>query len=315
MTTLPSVATATGAGFLARTRIGRRRSALIVRLKGGLGNQLFEYASAWAIAQRNGAQLCVDIESGFAADPYRRNFALNNFALSAVKLTGKEAAAMAQHGLKTEYLRRREQIRMQWLGEYHDPSVHHLRIQQPILLDNYLQSPLYFSDCDSAIRTQLQDIQPDTAVGEPAGIGGADAVCIHVRRKHGLTGEGCLAAREYYGAYSTGYYRAGMEAIRAERPAAKFFFFGDDGDWIRDELLPFCPGGTLVQTGSPIGDFRLMTSCTHFIIANSTFSWWAAWLGMKAGSMVCCGTRWNQGERCSPKALFPVSWRRISCQE
>lgn len=295
--------------------IGTREPALVIRLRGGLGNQLFQYASARAIAQRSRARLYVDVESCFLGDEYQRKFALDSFDITAVKLTGSQAAALAPHGLRTKYLWRRERIRMRWLGEYHDPCLHHLRIRQPVLLDNYLQSPLYFADCDAAIRAELRNIHLDAMADEPAGVGGADAVCIHVRRNHGVTAKGRTPESEYFGAYSAGYYRASMDAILAERPASRFFFFGDDVNWIQDELLPFCPGGALAHTGSDIGDFRLMTRCTHFIIPNSTFSWWAAWLGMKPGSIACCGTRWNQGARRPPKNLIPSSWRRFPCHE
>src|SRR5579864_3756080 len=102
-----------------------------------------------------------------------------------------------------------------------------------------------------------------------------------------------------------------MDMIRTERPGAKFFFFGDDPAWIRNNILPTCRGGRLVDTGSALSDFRMMTKCTHFIIANSTFSWWAAWLGRKDRSIVCCGATWNQGERRPPRNLIPPDWRLV----
>jgi hypothetical protein len=55
-----------------------------------------------------------------------------------------------------------------------------------------------------------------------------------------------------------------------------------------------------------------MASCRHFIIANSTFSWWAAWLGRTDNGIVCCGTKWNQGERGTIKNLIPADWKRVS---
>jgi hypothetical protein len=252
--------------------------------------------------------LYVDIETGFAGDPYRRQFALDKFAIAAVKLSAGSASTLAPRSLRTAYLWRRELLRIKWLSEYHDPCLHNLRIRKPVVLDNYLQSPLYFSDCAQVLRLELLD--GDVCTDDAEGIGGTDSVGVHARRNHGLT----VAERGYYGAYSTAYYRACMDAILAERPAARFFLFGDDPDWIRDELLPFCPSGALVQTESDIQDFRLMTRCKHFIIANSTFSWWAAWLGMERGGIVCCGTTWNQGERRPPRNLIPPSWRRVSCQ-
>ena len=162
-----------------------------------------------------------------------------------------------------------------------------------------------------AIRAELEVTASYIGEAAPAGIGDPDSVCVHARRNLGVTAAGSTTGQGYYGAYSIAYYRACMDAILAERPAAKFFFFGDDRDWIRKELLPSCPGGTLVESASDIEDFRLMTKCTHFVLANSTFSWWGAWLGTKPGSIVCCGTTWNRGERRPPKNLLPVSWRRI----
>jgi hypothetical protein len=280
----------------------QKAPALVVRLKGGLGNQMFEYASAKAIAMRNNVPLFVDVESGFIGDCYRRSFALDSFALPMNRLTSEQARAMAPRSFKTEYLRRREILRMQWLCDHHDPALHNLRIDAPFLMDNYLQSPVYFADCEGAIRDEF---------GGKDGSSVEDAVCVHVRRNLALTASGQLVAEKFYGAYGIEYYRASMDLIRAEFPRAKFYCFGDDPAWIRDNILPMCPGSVVANTGSDIADFRSMATCRHFIIANSTFSWWAAWLGRKENGIVCCGTKWNQGERGPIKNFIPADWKRV----
>jgi len=286
--------------------------ALIMRLKSGLGNQLFEYASARAIANRNRIPLYFDVESGFLNDPFRRRFVLDRLGISANWLTRREALAFAPPTLKSVYLKRREIIRMRWLSEYHDPSIHSMRIRSPILLENYLQSPLYFMDCAAMIRSDLDDILSQVSTDEPAGVSSEDAVCVHIRRFTDIPQAGCSSAvQRYYGAYGIEYYRASMNLIRTERPSARFYFFGDDPAWIRSNILPLCPHGTVVDTGSDLGDFRMMIKCTHFIIANSTFSWWAAWLGSKDQSVVFCGAGWNAGDLRPPRNLIPPAWRKV----
>jgi hypothetical protein len=292
----------------------RRESnpALIVRLKGGLGNQLFEYASGRAIANRNGVPLYLDVESGFLQDPFKRSFALGSFGVSAKCLTRQEALALAPPALKTQYLRRREIIRMNWLSEYHDPVLHSIRVRKPILLDNYLQSPLYFMDCAATIRSELGAKRLHQF---PSGADSAcsqDTVCVHSRRFPDLALAGVgPAVQQYYGAYGIDYYRASMQIIRTERPGAKFYLFGDDPAWMRNNILPICPDGKVIDTGSALADFQMMLQCTHFVISNSTFGWWAAWLGHKDNSIVFCGASWNQGERKPPRNLLPPAWRKL----
>ena len=79
-----------------------------------------------------------------------------------------------------------------------------------------------------------------------------------------------------------------MSRLRAQQPRAKIFVFTDDCQWARESLLPIV-NGTLVETGGETSDIEelwLMSKCRHFIIANSTYSWWAAWLSTSSDKRV-----------------------------
>lgn len=282
--------------------------ALVVRLQGGLGNQLFEYCSANSIARRSGAPVYFDIESGFTDDRFGRVFELPALGLAGNYVAAAEASELARRSMRTDFLKRRELIRMRWLCDYFDPSLHTLRITRPLLMDNYLQSPRYFEDdatLHAALKTWSAQATRDSAPPPE------HAVAVHVRRNLSVTLSGQRLAEQYFGAYPVEYYRECASLIQAEVPEAQFYCFGDDLDWIHDHVVPLLPACNIVESETHIEDFARMAQCRHFIIPNSTFSWWAAWIGFREGSIVCCGRKWNQGDRRAIKNLLPQNWRRI----
>ena len=161
---------------------------LIVRLRGGLGNQLFQYAAGRSLAIRSGVPLMLDTESGFRDDPYGRTYALGAFALNNATLQ----ADSTRHGFRVE-LRRRllrhiEILRLTFLGRYFTPSIDKLRVSGPTVLDAYCQSPRYFLGVEEALRKELAFNA--TPAGVNLAIAGemhlTNSVCVHARRLLGV---------------------------------------------------------------------------------------------------------------------------------
>src|SRR5262249_2860600 len=106
------------------------------------------------------------------------------------------------------------------------------------------------------------------------------------------------------------YYKRSVEFIVASVRDAHFYFFSDDIDWCIENLLIDHPH-TFVRRSQPVArytaeDFRLMTMCRHFIIANSTFSWWAAWLGASDDKIVLAPRNWYRYEQTASKEIAPA---------
>jgi hypothetical protein len=134
------------------------------------------------------------------------------------------------------------------------------------------------------------------------------AVCVHVRRGDYLTPKG-----QFLGFVGTDYYERAIALLKTKIDAPHFYVFSDDIDWCKQSLR-FDSPHTFVETGengedTTEQDFQLMTLCRHFIIANSTFSWWAAWKGTRGtDDFVTAPHRWFSGPQRSSTDIIPSRW-------
>jgi hypothetical protein len=109
------------------------------------------------------------------------------------------------------------------------------------------------------------------------------------------------------------YYREAVAYIRQKTADPVFFIFSDDIQWVKDNLP--LPGAVYVTGNTGLTGFRdmqLMSCCKHHIIANSTFSWWGAWLNQTPGKIVVAPAKWGHGQfKNYSRKLLPPSWHRI----
>jgi hypothetical protein len=303
--------------------IDRGDPALIVRLKGGLGNQLFEYAAGRALALRNHVPLLLDTSSGFCGDPYAHSYALGAFHVVNKRI---EQGSSAELGIRADlfrrFVKRRELLRMQVLGRTFDPAIYNLRIKRPTVLDAYCQSPRYFHEIEELLRRELEfkTTPPglsDVAAGE---IMQTNSVCLHGRRSFAKQADGSIrqSVADFYGTCDLAYYRRAIRELAATHGNLRIFVFSDDIRWAQQNAGVFETEGcsvNVIDDEDPLRSFYLMRLCKHFIIANSTFSWWAAWLGKYREKTVCVPAVWNRGERRFPRDLFPPAWKIVHAAE
>ncbi len=301
--------------------IGRREPALLLRLRGGLGNQLFEYAAGRALALRNHIPLRLDTTSGFRGDRYGRSYELGCFNVLDERT---EPVSSADLGIRAELFRRfvgRREIWRMRAGRYFDQAIYDLRIKRPTVLDAYCQSPRYFREIEEILRRDLEfkSIPPglnDVTSGE---IMQANSVCLHIRRLHGKEADGSRpqSVADFYGTCDIEYYRRAIREVAAIHGNLRIFVFSDDTGWSQQNAGAFETDGCSVKVidEGPLRSFYLMRLCKHFIIANSAFSWWAAWLGGHPMKTVCVPSVWNRGERRFPRDLFPPAWTVVPAAE
>jgi hypothetical protein len=175
----------------------------------------------------------------------------------------------------------------------------------------FWQSEAYFADIRRHLMKELTPNAPPAPADQEVIdlMGKGTAVSVHVRRGDYVT---LQSASAYHGLCSLGYYRAAIEYVaeRVENP--KLFVFSDDPDWASANLVSPFPT-KYVDHNSPndaFQDLRLMSLCHHHIIANSSFSWWGAWLAEQQG-IVVAPARWYAADRPTPD-LLPAHWVRIS---
>lgn len=260
---------------------------LVVRLKGGIGNQLFCYATARRLAWANDAELVLDINSGFERDfLYQRKYALSSFNISARIATpserfepfGRIRRAIARKVAGSKPISKRRYIHQ--LGVSYDHTILNLRLQDGVtFFDAFGQSEKYFVDVRDMLQNDLQMSTPSDQYNQNLAkkIALTNSVALHVRWFD--TGEGANSSN-----ISTTYYSAAISLLLKKIGQAHFYIFSDKPNDAEEILLPILHNQpyTLVRQntldGNSEADFWLMRQCRHFIIGNSTFAWWAAWL-------------------------------------
>ena len=277
---------------------------IIIRIKGGLGNQLFQYASAMGLAALSGRSLKIDRYSGFRHDPYRRTYRLEKVGTSKPTAGIHEVWYARLVSRKCWLsLRKAESSAMVERGEFFEPRIAKEASSQPVLyLEGYLQSPRYFSDIEAEVRDELTRItvRTDEALGGSHIAKNSGTISVHVRRI------------DYARVLPLEYYRNAVEVIKMHVQSPHFYIFGDDPNWAIDHLNWLEPKTVVRNSGpdSDLSDLALMTSCNHHIIANSSFSWWGAWLSPAQGKTIAPAAGWTK-TGIVPRDLFPVSWTVI----
>jgi len=273
---------------------------------------MFQYAAALAIAIRNGKPLYLDPYTGFAKDAYERSFRLQYFRLSSRLLPQVECYNLLQ---KSRYVRAyrgyREQFRRRWFGAYFDPAVYNLRVRRDVMLEGYWQSPRFFEDVSSRIREEFRirpELSPETrAVVEEIAAAPA-SVSVHLRRLHGCSATGKRLSNVCF-ICDNQYYRKAIQHIQPFSSLLQAFVFADGPFRSGDLDLP-CPV-RIVNHNGPARDYEdlyLMSVCRHHVIANSSFSWWAAWLGRHEGTIVCAPANFTPHKAPPVRDVYPSDW-------
>lgn len=304
------------------------RGSIAVRLMGGLGNQLFQYAAGSATAQACGARLLLDL-SHFADPGGGRRYELGSFAIEAdlmpwptrIHHAARIVSARPSYEELCTLLRqspsaalRRALSPASWrrfrlvAESGFDFSAEALATARPkAYLFGYWQSERYFLPIAPALRRTFRTPRAIDARNRPwlARIQGATgAVCVHVRRGDYLRPDTAAV----HGLCSLAYFRRAMDHIRERVAGAAFFVFSDDRAWALANLAG--PDATVVDANdadAAAQELMLMAACRHHIIANSSLSWWAAWLAQAAGQIVIAPTPWFAHGRPTPD-LLPATW-------
>jgi hypothetical protein len=298
---------------------GRMRKRVIVRLAGGLGNQLFQYANGRAIARRSNAALLFDT-SGLGArnvpdglKGYTRAFDLRHFNIAGSVARPSDFPILVRSAVGRPWLRalargcdfvlERDETRF-------DLRVARLRVRATAWVDGYWTCEGYFLEIADLIRSELTLKRPPEGLNSElaARIRDVEAISVHVRR-----GDYLAPDHRGMGALPLGFYHAAASRFLDGSVQPSFFVFSDEPDWARAHLV--LPGPTTVVSHNDVEhgyeDLRLMSLCRHHIVANSTFSWWGAWLGRKPGQIVCAPARYYLNHDRPKPDIYPDTWHRI----
>lgn len=291
---------------------------IIVQLKGGLGNQLFQYAAGRSLSNKMNDVLKLDCSS-YDIDRLR-SYRLGHFRIKAsvasnsdirdvrsIKLFGiriPPRQSFALEHIKPSYRRRTVQE-----SQFHYNHQFTL-ISSPVYLTGYWQSEKYFLIIREILLSEFSlksDITEEDRIILHA-TKTSNSVSVHVRRGD-LIGDS--HANAIHGVCSREYYLRGIKHLIDNTKDPHFFIFSDDLHWVRTNL-DIGQSMTFVEHNGPERDYAdlfLMRSCTHHIIANSSFSWWGAWLSDTYGKVVIAPSKWFGLSDRNTEDLLPSSWQ------
>lgn len=295
---------------------------IIVKLWGGLGNQMFQYAAARRLSHINGEPLKLDTR-WFGREAHGdtpRRYELGVFAIAADIATAGESRRMRGVDIRRwpKIVKRLMAAAgyaapKNYVAERHfhfNPEI--LNLKGDIYLDGYWQSEKYFRDAGDVIRNDFRLKGPPDGVntGVLQEIAGCESVSLHFRRGDYVTNANAAA---HHGTASLDYYAAAIGAIGTRVVSPRFFVFSDDQSWVKRNLIIDFPVTYVEGNGAEKAyeDMRLMSSCKHHIIANSSFSWWGAWLGANPDKIVIAPRQWFQGGDADTRDLLPEEWLRL----
>lgn len=283
---------------------------IVVKLKGGLGNQLFQYAAAKQLSVKHETPLKLDLSflEADASGYTKRDFELDKFKINIEMATFEEIEALRKKNLKN-FLQRTQQ-RERKFGLFKT----NLKIKNDCYLNGYWQSENYFEDIKEIIREEFvfKEILTGVYFTElQEKITTSNSISLHFRRGDYITDE---KANGYFGVCPLEYYQSAVRLISARIHDPELFIFSDDIPWVKSHFHTQCPVTFVEHTDNSLhSDFRLMSMCKHNIIANSSYSWWAAWLNPNKEKVVIAPQKWYENKRKQRQARdrIPKEWLKI----
>lgn len=292
---------------------------VIVQLNGGQANQMFQYAAGRRLAYNRLTPLKLDtsaFEKQMVDTP-------RTYKLGTMNITADFASQEESEDLKTrkpgfalrffyKLLGSFPYHRLFYLKERHfhfDPEI--LKAGKNVYMEGFWQSEKYFKDIEEIIRKEFTIKNPPDKYNQ-ALISLAqktNSVAIHVRRGDYVSNKG---ANEFHGICSVEYYKQAIEWIKSRVTDPQFIIFSDDPNWARENIPTNAPTEvSLNDVDHGHEDIRVMYNCKHFIIANSSFSWWGAWLGNHQGKIVIAPKHWFKDENINTGDIIPSEWIRL----
>ena len=294
---------------------------IIVKLMGGLGNQMFQYAMGRAFSLRTNTILKLDL-GWFATSgsgDIHRPYDLSNFNIIENIATVEDVNSLKAcenrvcrklRAITNRYVPLSWQSDIQEKYFHFDPAI--LSIKHDAYLSGYWQSERYFADFADVLRNDFTFRKPLVAENKRLAeeMLEHNSVSIHIRR-----GDYVSIAKNasFYESCSLDYYYKGLAKISERQPDLHVYVFSDDIEWAKQNLDVAYPITFINHNHgeNAFEDMRLMSLCKHNIIANSSFSWWGAWLNQSPEKIVIAPERWFAQGSNDTRDLLPGSWVKL----
>lgn len=282
---------------------------IVVRVEGGLGNQLFQAAFGLQLANQHQTELVLDLSS--YADRPAHGYLLSHFNVQARPLRPDEVSYLPRRyqnqpiSAWPDWLvaTRLKRVREKPFGF----SEHYLRSPDNSYLVGYWQSERFFSQIASEVRNQyrLRDGLSDTGRRLWDRLVVPGSMALHIRRGDYLTNS---AAAAIYRNLSLDYYRRAVLSRLTERTGVEVTVFSNDIAWCQGQLNLPCPTHFVTESAGPHEELISMSAAEAIVIANSTFSWWAAWLSSREEPRIFAPRKWFHPGTLNDRNLACPGW-------
>lgn len=285
---------------------------IISKLQGRLGNQMFQYAAGKALAERNGTEFKLDLFS-FTEEPPYWPYTLDRFNIIENPATKKEVKWFKKYKWKkgkfwfwyNRTIAKRERYADERRFNF-EPWI--AALKDPVYLEGYWNTEKYFKDIEDTIRKEFTLKKPLSEHSRllENEINKVSAVSLHVRRDEMVK---VKSINDWHGVCSVEYYNQAIQIIGERVQNPHFFIFSDDPEWAKENIVPPFPTTYVIGNDErPEEDLYLMSRCKHHIIANSTYSWWGAWLNPNKDKIVIAPKKWFNTPKMDTRDVIPDSW-------
>jgi hypothetical protein len=297
---------------------------VLIKLQGGLGNQMFQYAAAKSLAYRHNVPLFLDLSFLKKNNVSNLHFTARNFQLDTFVLD----CAIADTHLINKIFNKgflnkmKSKLSKNKINIYNEHSFTYdtnwVNLKPPVYLDGYFQSEKYFSETKNVVLadfkfnypvTSLQNMELLTLIADN------NSVALHIRRGDYVSKK---STNDFHGICSLDYYNEAIAYMKLQFDNLKIFVFSDDLEWAKENVVKEHRNyASLVSFNTAPEncwkDMFLMSKCKHHIIANSSFSWWGAWLAHHPEQVVITPRDWfnTASEFYNTKDLIPDRWIKI----
>lgn len=292
---------------------------IIVKLQGGLGNQMFQYAFARILAQKNNTKVVID-GSFFARVANIPGFTPRTFELAIFD----NHYSMARDSDLISFLhlskinKVKKKLRLNYPKVYKEPSFSFqsdaLTTKSPVYLKGYFQSYKYLEGYEDFIKqlfcfpiNKFDSFNKELV----AKFKNQNTIALHIRRGDYVEDK---LTQQYHGNCSSNYYLKAIKLLDSKSKDFTLVFFSDDIDWVKKQFEDLPYSKIFVDHNTEENswkDMLLMSCCSHNVIANSSFSWWAAWLNTNTEKIVVAPKNWFATTENDTRYIIPSEWIQL----
>ncbi|MDR1877050.1 MAG: alpha-1,2-fucosyltransferase [Flavobacteriaceae bacterium] len=279
---------------------------VIVKLLGGLGNQMFQYAAGKALACKKNTSFYLNANA-FITNYKYRSYDLRHFNIHEKSISLNEARVVHYLSKFNIAIKIYEEKSFTYQEDFFNQK------SKNIYFNGFFQSEKYFKNIEPILREDFKLLTPLSSPSEKilAVIKNVNSVSIHIRRGDYVTNTG---ANQLFGLCDLDYYKKAVRLIESKIEAPHYFIFSDDIEWAKQNIQVGNSKTDFIDfndSSKNYEDMELMKNCKHNIIANSSFSWWGAWLNDNPNKIVIAPKKWFASQEMDSKDLIPLTWVQL----